>query len=86
MLGLGEEEIEVRELIKDLRSSQCDFLTIGQYLAPTKRHIPVDRYVTPDEFNMWREYALSIGFKKVLSNPLVRSSYKANSLIDKLKE
>lgn len=85
ILGLGEKDFEIRELLMDLRSSGCDLLTIGQYLSPSKRHTPVDRYITPDEFNRWRDYAISLGFKRVLSNAFVRSSYKANTLVDNQK-
>ena len=66
------------ELIKDLVEHGCDILTIGQYLQPTKMHLPVDRFVTPDEFNMYKEEGLKIGFKIVESAPLVRSSYHAD--------
>lgn len=77
MLGLGEEIDEVKEVMRDLRSWDVDILTIGQYLQPSKRHLPIERYYTPDEFKELKEYGLSIGFKWVESAPLVRSSYHA---------
>jgi lipoic acid synthetase len=78
MVGIGEESAEVLELMKDLFAHGCDILTIGQYLQPTKTHLPVDRYVTLDEFKMYREEGLKMGFKAVESAPLVRSSYHAD--------
>jgi lipoic acid synthetase len=78
MVGIGEKPDEVIDVMNDLVSHGCDILTIGQYLQPTKRHLPVDRFVTPDEFNMYKEEGLKIGFKIVESSPLVRSSYHAD--------
>jgi len=78
MVGLGESEGEVRELLRDLRGSDVDVATIGQYLQPTRRNLPVSEYVTPEQFERYREYGLSIGFKMVFSGPLVRSSYMAD--------
>jgi lipoic acid synthetase len=78
MVGIGEKTEEVLELMKDLVAHGCDILTIGQYLQPTKLHLPVDRFVTPDEFKMYKEEGLKIGFKIVESSPLVRSSYHAD--------
>ena len=78
MVGIGEKPEEVLELMKDLVAHGCDILTIGQYLQPTKMHLPVDRFVTPDEFKMYKEEGLKIGFKIVESSPLVRSSYHAD--------
>ncbi len=77
MLGLGETREEVVEVFRDLRRNGCDFLTLGQYLAPSKEHLPVREYVTPEDFNWYREKALELGFEGVASDPLVRSSYKA---------
>jgi lipoic acid synthetase len=77
MVGLGEEFDEVVQLMKDLRSVSCDIMTIGQYLQPHARRLPVERYVTPDEFDRWRDTGLSMGFKHVQSSPLTRSSYHA---------
>lgn len=78
MVGIGEKPEEVLNLMHDLVNHGCDILTIGQYLQPTKQHLPVDRFVTPDEFNMYKEEGLKIGFKIVESSPLVRSSYHAD--------
>ncbi len=77
MVGLGEEFDEVVELMKDLRSVSCDIMTIGQYLQPHARRLPVERYVTPAEFAEWREIGTSLGFRHVESSPLTRSSYHA---------
>jgi lipoic acid synthetase len=81
MVGLGETEEEVLQTIDDLRSADCQVLTIGQYLQPTKTHLPVEEYVHPDVFARYREQALSRGFLVVESNPLVRSSYHAENQI-----
>jgi len=77
MLGLGEERDELMTVLRDLRSVQCDILTLGQYLRPSKDHLPVARYVPPDEFAEIRRDALALGFRHVESGPLVRSSYHA---------
>jgi lipoic acid synthetase len=77
MVGLGEEFDEVVELMKDLRASFCDVMTIGQYLQPHARRLPVERYVTPAEFDRWREIGMQMGFRHVQSSPLTRSSYHA---------
>jgi lipoic acid synthetase len=79
MVGIGENADEVLELMKDLVSHGCDIITIGQYLQPTKNHLPVDRFVTPDEFEMYKQEGLKMGFKIVESSPLVRSSYHADN-------
>jgi len=78
MVGIGEKKDEVLELMNDLVSNGCNILTIGQYLQPTKMHLPVDRFVTPDEFRFYKEEGLKMGFKIVESSPLVRSSYHAD--------
>lgn len=78
MLGLGETLDEVRQVLDDLRAHDVDMLTLGQYLQPTKYHMPVDRYVTPEEFIEHGNYAKKIGFTGVASGPLVRSSYHAD--------
>jgi lipoic acid synthetase len=78
MVGIGEKKEEVLELMNDLVSYGCNILTIGQYLQPTKMHLPVDRFVTPDEFMFYKEEGLNMGFKIVESSPLVRSSYHAD--------
>ncbi len=77
MVGLGESLDEVRSVMRDLRSAGVDILTLGQYLQPTKDHLPVDRFVHPDEFRLLREEGLALGFRHVESGPLVRSSYHA---------
>jgi lipoic acid synthetase len=81
MLGLGESEQEVIETIDDLRTSGVDILTLGQYLQPTKNHLPVYEFITPEMFNHYRELALKKGFTYVESGPLVRSSYHAENHI-----
>jgi len=78
MAGLGEEPGEVEQLLRDLRGANVDVATIGQYLQPTRRNLPVASYVTPAQFDNYRQYGLSIGFKMVFSGPLVRSSYMAD--------
>ncbi|BEP29955.1 lipoyl synthase [Helicovermis profundi] len=82
MLGLGEKKEEVYKLIDDLSGRNIDFLTIGQYLPPSKDHFPLDRYVSPEEFDDYKEYALKKGFKFVASAPLVRSSYNASEFFE----
>ena len=77
MLGLGETEEEILESIIDLSQVKCDVLTLGQYLQPTAKHLPVAEFVTPEKFDYYREFALSKGFRYVESGPLVRSSYRA---------
>jgi lipoyl synthase len=78
MVGIGEKKDEVLELMNDLVSYGCNILTIGQYLQPTKMHLPVDRFVIPEEFRFYKEEGLKMGFKIVESSPLVRSSYHAD--------
>ena len=78
MLGLGESLDEVREVMRDMRAHHVDMLTLGQYLQPSRAHLPVERFVTPDEFNELKAYGDSIGFSNVASAPLVRSSYHAD--------
>lgn len=78
MLGLGEDDGEIIQTMDDLRASQVDILTLGQYLQPTKNHLPVMRYVTPEAFLEFREIGLSKGFFEVASGPMVRSSYRAD--------
>ena len=78
MVGLGESAEEVRTLLRDLRAAQVEVATIGQYLQPTRRNLPVTEYVEPAQFDAYREYGLSIGFRMVFSGPLVRSSYMAD--------
>lgn len=85
MVGLGEERNEVLQLMDDLRSADVDFLTIGQYLQPTKKHHPVIRYVPPEEFASFETVALSKGFLVVAASPLTRSSHHAGEDFDRLK-
>jgi len=80
MLGLGEASDEVYETLQDLIDAGCRLLTLGQYLQPTKGHLPVKRFVHPKEFDHWREIALKMGFAEVASGPFVRSSYQAKGL------
>jgi lipoic acid synthetase len=81
MLGLGETRVELLEVLADLRSVACDSLTLGQYLAPTLKHLPVKRYVPPQEFDMLAKLARSLGFQHVASGPFVRSSYHADEMM-----
>ena len=83
MVGLGETTDELRRAMADLRDHDVDLLTIGQYLRPTAYHLPVERWVHPDEFAEYREMGLSLGFVEVASGPLVRSSYRADRLLDR---
>lgn len=84
MVGLGETAEEVESTMDDLLSCGCRILTIGQYLQPTHRHYPVHEYITPAQFDYYKQAALSKGFKEVESAPLVRSSYRADKLLDDL--
>ncbi|HQP37217.1 MAG TPA: lipoyl synthase [Polyangiaceae bacterium] len=77
MVGAGETDEEVTQVLKDLREAQVDVVTLGQYLRPTGKHLPVDRYVEPSQFEQWRDQAMQMGFKFAASGPLVRSSYRA---------
>ena len=85
MVGLGETPAGVEELLRDLRAADVDVATIGQYLQPTRRNLRVAEYVTPGQFDAYRDYALSIGFKAVFSGPLVRSSYMADRVNDEAR-
>ncbi|MCB0325516.1 MAG: lipoyl synthase, partial [Bdellovibrionales bacterium] len=78
MLGLGETFAEVVELLHDVRQHQIDIFTAGQYLQPTRTHLPVERYLTPDEFDLFRDAASHAGIPGVFVGPLVRSSYHAD--------
>ena len=82
MLGLGETESEVLETLHDLRNAKVDVVTIGQYLQPSKRHLPVKEFIEPTKFNFYKEFAKDLGFIHVESGPLVRSSYKAKKHIN----
>jgi hypothetical protein len=81
MVGLGETRPELHQTFVDLRAVDCDILTIGQYLRPSPKHLPVERYYRPEEFAEMREEALALGFKHVESGPLVRSSYHARDQV-----
>ncbi len=78
MLGLGEDLVEVEQVLRDLRAHDCDMLTLGQYLQPSREHLPVRRFVTPQEFDRLRELGEAMGFSNVASGPMVRSSYHAD--------
>ncbi|MDF0552104.1 lipoyl synthase [Kamptonema sp. UHCC 0994] len=80
MVGLGETDAEVRETMQDLRSVDCDILTIGQYLQPTQKHLNVETFVPPEQFAAWREFGESLGFLQVVASPLTRSSYHAEQV------
>jgi len=80
MLGLGETKEEILETLKDLRSVGCDYLTIGQYLQPSAKHLDIQYFVPIDDFHLWRDTAYDLGFARVASGPLVRSSYFADAL------
>ncbi len=82
MLGLGETRDEILNSMEDLRAHQVDILTLGQYLQPTRFHLPVERWVTPEEFSEYREMGLGFGFREVASGPLVRSSYRADRVFE----
>ena len=82
MLGLGEREDELKACMDDLRSHSVDVLTLGQYLQPTRNHLPVERYVTPEEFERYREWGLERGFMEVVSGVFVRSSYRAERVLE----
>lgn len=81
MLGLGEKEAEVLAVMRDLRLAECDFLSIGQYLAPSSRHYPVQEYISPEIFSFYKEKAEELGFLHVESAPYVRSSYSAGEYL-----
>lgn len=82
MLGLGETDAEIAEAIDDIRAAGVDILTLGQYLRPTPNHLPIERWVTPHEFEQYREWALARGFLECVSGPLVRSSYRAERALE----
>jgi len=82
MLGLGESEAEIKQTMDDLRAANVDILTMGQYLRPTANHLEVQRYVSPEEFDLYRQWGLQRGFLEVVSGPLVRSSYRAERVLE----
>ncbi len=83
MLGLGEKDAEIMQTMQDLRDANVDILTLGQYLRPTPNHLAVERYVTPGEFEAYREQGLEKGFLEVVAGPMVRSSYRAEQVLQK---
>ena len=85
MLGLGEDRSEISRTLEDMLKAGCRMLTLGQYLQPSKDHLPVIRYIPPEEFEKWRKTALQMGFAEVASGPFVRSSYHAKELFQELK-
>lgn len=80
MVGLGETDEEVRQVMQDLRTVGCDILTIGQYLQPSQKHLPVSEFITPEQFATWQVYGQQLGFLQVVSSPLTRSSYHAEQV------
>jgi lipoic acid synthetase len=83
ILGLGETDQEIEETMDDLIKNEVDILTLGQYLRPTLNHLPIERWVTPEEFEIYREIGLKKGFLEVVSGPMVRSSYRAERALEK---
>ena len=83
MLGLGERDAEILETFEDLRRIDVDIVTLGQYLRPTRHHLPVERYVAPEAFEAYRQRGLELGFVEVVAGPLVRSSYRAERVFDR---
>jgi len=83
MLGLGETDAEIRETLEELRARGVDIVTLGQYLRPTANHLPVERFVRPEEFAAYRQQGLDMGFMEVVAGPLVRSSYRADRVFEK---
>jgi lipoic acid synthetase len=83
MLGLGERDNEIMQTMDDLRAANVDILTLGQYLRPTPNHLPIERYVSPDEFAAYRQEGLDKGFLEVVAGPLIRSSYRAEQVLQK---
>ena len=83
ILGLGETDEEIEQAMDDLIDHKVDILTLGQYLRPTLNHLPVKKWVTPQEFNKYREIGLKKGFLEVVSGPMVRSSYRAEKVLEK---
>jgi lipoic acid synthetase len=83
MLGLGEGAAEIKQSLRDLRRHDVDIVTLGQYMRPTKNHLPVERWVSPAEFEALRTFGLGLGFTEVASGPLVRSSYRADRVFER---
>jgi len=80
MVGLGETDAELQQVMRDLRQADCDILTIGQYLQPSTKHLGVESFVTPEQFDAWRQLGESLGFLQVVASPLTRSSYHAEQV------
>jgi lipoyl synthase len=85
MAGLGETDEEIRQVMQDLRSVDCDILTIGQYLQPSQKHLQVDDFIKPEQFAAWKEFGEELGFLQVVSSPLTRSSYHAEQVRELMK-
>lgn len=86
MVGLGETDEEVRQVMQDLRSVDCDILTIGQYLQPSPKHLPLQAFITPEQFDAWRVAGEAMGFLQVVSSPLTRSSYHAEQVQELMQQ
>ncbi len=86
MVGLGETDAEVQQMMQDLRAVDCDILTIGQYLQPSAKHLGVEEFVTPDQFAAWQQFGEAIGFLQVVSSPLTRSSYHAEQVRELMQQ
>lgn len=86
MVGLGETDEEIRQVMRDLREVDCDILTIGQYLQPTQKHLKVGDFIHPEQFAAWQKYGEEIGFLQVVSSPLTRSSYHAEQVRELMKQ
>ncbi len=80
MVGLGETDAEIRQVMRDLRAVDCDILTVGQYLQPSPKHLPVDKFIHPEQFAAWKAFAEELGFLQVVCSPLTRSSYRAEQV------
>jgi lipoic acid synthetase len=85
MVGLGETDAELQQVMQDLRSVDCDILTLGQYLQPSPKHLPVQQFVPPEQFAAWQQFGESIGFLQVVASPLTRSSYQAEQVRELIK-
>ena len=85
MVGLGETDTEIRQVMEDLRAADCDILTIGQYLQPSRKHLQVSNFVTPEQFAAWQTFGENLGFLQVVSSPLTRSSYHAEQVRELMK-
>ena len=85
MVGLGETDSEVKTVMQDLRQVDCDILTIGQYLQPSSKHLGVEEFVKPDQFQAWQKFGESLGFLQLVATPLTRSSYHAEEVRSLMK-